>query len=52
VKLDVPEDQRACAEHSERQVIGYDWQETLEVVPPKLIAAAQAESRSSITARM
>jgi transposase len=37
VKLDVPEDQKTCAEHGERQVIGYDWQETLEVVPPKLI---------------
>jgi transposase len=37
VKLDVPEDQRACATHGERQVIGYDWQETLEVVPPKLV---------------
>ena len=37
VKLPVPEDQRICAEHGERQVIGYDWQETLEVVPPKLV---------------
>ena len=37
VKLDVPEDQKTCAEHGERRVIGYDWQETLEVVPPKLI---------------
>jgi transposase len=37
VKLDVPEDQKACATHGERQVIGYDWQETLEVVPPKLV---------------
>jgi transposase len=37
VKLDVPEDQKACATHGERQVIGYDWQETLEVVPPKLM---------------
>ena len=37
VKLDVTEDQKTCAEHGERQVIGYDWQETLEVVPPKLI---------------
>ena len=37
VKLDVPEDQKTCTEHGERQVIGYDWQETLEVVPPKLI---------------
>ena len=37
VKLDVPEDQKTCAAHGERQVIGYDWQETLEVVPPKLL---------------
>jgi len=37
VKLEVAEDQKTCAEHGERQVIGYDWQETLEVVPPKLI---------------
>jgi len=37
VKLDVTEDQKTCSEHGERQVIGYDWQETLEVVPPKLI---------------
>jgi transposase len=37
VKLDVPEDLKTCAEHGERRVIGYDWQETLEVVPPKLI---------------
>ena len=37
VKLDVTENQKTCAEHGERQVIGYDWQETLEVVPPKLI---------------
>jgi transposase len=37
VKLDVPENQKTCATHGERQVIGYDWQETLEVVPPKLV---------------
>ena len=37
VKLDVPEDQKICAEHGERQVIGFDWQETLEFTPPKLI---------------
>jgi transposase len=37
VKLDVPDDQKICATHGERQVIGYDWQETLEVVPPKLV---------------
>jgi transposase len=37
VKLDVPEAQKTCATHGERQVIGYDWQETLEVVPPKLV---------------
>jgi transposase len=33
----VPEAQKTCATHGERQVIGYDWQETLEVVPPKLV---------------
>ncbi len=37
VKLPVPEDQKACPEHGEREVIGYDWQETLEIVPPKLV---------------
>ena len=37
VKLDVPEHEKTCATHGERQVIGYDWQEILEVVPPKLI---------------
>lgn len=37
VKLDVPEDLKTCATHGERQVIGYDWQETLEIVPPKLV---------------
>jgi transposase len=37
VKLGVPEGQKTCAAHGERQVIGYDWQETLEVVPPKLV---------------
>jgi transposase len=37
VKLDVAEDQKTCATHGPREVIGYDWQETLEVVPPKLV---------------
>jgi len=37
VKLDVPERMKSCPAHGERQVIGYDWQETLEVVPPKLV---------------
>jgi len=37
VKLDVPEDKRICPTHGERKVIGYDWQETLEVVPAKLL---------------
>ena len=37
VKLAVPDDQKTCATHGERQVIGYDWQETLEVVLPKLV---------------
>jgi hypothetical protein len=34
VKLDVLEDQKTCAEHGERQVIGYDWQETLVSATP------------------
>ena len=37
VKLAVPEDQKTCPTHGDREVIGYDWQETLEVVPPKLV---------------
>ena len=37
VKLDVPEDKKTCPTHGERKVIGYDWQETLEVVPAKLL---------------
>ena len=37
VTLDVPESMKSCPTHGERQVIGYDWQETLEVVPPKLV---------------
>ena len=37
VKLDVPEDKKICPTHGERKVIGYDWQETLEVVPAKLL---------------
>lgn len=37
VILEVPEDQKSCPTHGARQVIGHDWQETLEVVPPKLI---------------
>jgi len=37
VKLPVPADLKECPTHGEREVIGYDWQETLEVVPPKLI---------------
>jgi len=37
VKLPVPDDQMICPEHGEREVIGYDWQETLRVVPPKLV---------------
>ena len=31
MKLDEPLDQKTCAEHGERRVIGYDWQETLVV---------------------
>jgi transposase len=37
VLLDVPEDKKICSIHGERTVIGYDWQETLEVVRPRLI---------------
>ena len=37
VLLDVPEDKKICPIHGERTVIGYDWQETLEVVRPRLI---------------
>jgi len=36
VKLDVPEDKKVCPTHGERRVIGYDWQETLEVKPAEL----------------
>jgi len=37
LKLPVPADLKECPTHGEREVIGYDWQETLEVVPPKLV---------------
>ena len=37
LKLPVPDDQKTCPQHGEREVIGYDWQETLEIVPPKLV---------------
>lgn len=37
VLLPVPENERTCPEHGEREVIGYDWQETLKIVPPKLV---------------
>ena len=37
VKLPVPADLKDCPTHGEREVIGFDWQETLEIVPPKLI---------------
>jgi transposase len=37
VLLPVPEDQRFCPEHGERVVIGHDWQETLQIVPAKLV---------------
>ena len=33
----MPEDKKICPTHGERKVIGYDWQETLEVVPAKLL---------------
>ncbi|MEX0669870.1 MAG: transposase [Pirellulales bacterium] len=31
--LDVPEDQRVCPEHGERQIIGHERLETLEMIP-------------------
>jgi transposase len=37
VTLDVLEDKKTCPIHGDRKVIGHDWQETLEVVPAKLI---------------
>ena len=37
VLLPVPENERTCPEHGERDIIGYDWQETLKIVPPKLV---------------
>lgn len=36
VTAEIPEEQRHCAEHGERVVIGYDRVETLEFTPPKL----------------
>ena len=37
VLLPVPEDQRFCPEHGERTVTGFDWQESLQIVPAKLV---------------
>jgi transposase len=37
VILEASEAQRSCPTHGERKQVGMDWQETLEVVPPKLI---------------
>ena len=37
VLLPVPEDQRFCPEHGERTVAGFDWQESLQIVPAKLV---------------
>jgi transposase len=37
VILDVPEDQKTCPEHGDRQFIGYDQQEKLVVIPPQMI---------------
>ncbi len=36
VTLEVPEEQKTCAAHGERQVIGYDRLETLEIIPISL----------------
>jgi transposase len=37
VILEASEAQRSCPTHGERKLVGMDWQETLKVVPPKLI---------------
>jgi transposase len=37
VILAASEAQATCPTHGERKPVGMDWQETLEVVPPKLI---------------
>ncbi|MEI6351681.1 MAG: IS66 family transposase [Verrucomicrobiota bacterium] len=37
VRLPVPADLKDCPTHGEGEVIGFDWRETLEIVPPKLI---------------
>ena len=36
VTLDVPADKKFCPEHGERQIIGYDRLETLEIIPISL----------------
>jgi transposase len=36
VPAETPDETKYCAAHGERKVIGYDRQETLEYVPPKL----------------
>ena len=37
VRLPVPANLKDCPTHGEREVIGFDWRETLEIVPLKLI---------------
>ena len=37
VILEATDAQRTCPTHGERKLVGMDWQETLEVVPPKLV---------------
>jgi transposase len=37
VRLPVPAGLKDCPTHGEREVIGFDWRETLEIVPLKLI---------------
>ena len=37
VKLPVPAHLKTCPTHGERKIFGFDWLETLEIVPPKLV---------------
>jgi zinc-finger binding domain of transposase IS66 len=37
VKLPVPADLKTCPTQGERKILGFDWQETLEIVPPKIV---------------
>ena len=37
VKLPVPAHLKTCPTHGERKIFGFDWLETLEIVPPKIV---------------